>query len=142
LSDYTYEMFQTDFDRIVPLLFKYRDLEKLEGQKEEVKPEDAFLEIVAQFVEKYGGTKGTDYQMRFLSMMQFLEHYARDLVKDGLMTDAKEISTHVPDRLLNLMLDSFKAPQPPSPYPSSKLHNQYHEFNYKKVLKAFRAANP
>jgi hypothetical protein len=141
LSDYTIEMFQTDFDRLVPLLFKYRDLESLEQKKEEVKAEDAFLDIVAQFVEKYGSVKGTDYQMRFLSTMQFLEHYSKDLLRDGLINEAKEVSTHIPGQLLSLMLNSFKAPQAPNLYPSSSLHNQYHEFNYKKVLKAFRAAN-
>jgi hypothetical protein len=139
LSEYTIEMFQTDFDRVIPLLFKYRDLESLENKTEEVKPEDAFLEIVKQFVEKYGNAQGMDYQMRFLSVMQFLEHYSRDLLRDGLITDAKESTTNVPLQLLGLLLASFKSPQPPSPFPSSTLHNQYHEFNYKKVLKAFKS---
>jgi hypothetical protein len=140
LSDYSIEMFHSDFERVVPLLFKYRDLEKLEGKPEEDKPENAFLDIVTKFLEKYGNVKGSDYQMRFLSVMQFLEHYTKELLKDGLINEASEASTRIPNELLGLLLDSFKSPQPPNPYPSSYLHNQYHEFNYKKVLKAYRSS--
>jgi hypothetical protein len=139
LAEYTVEMFQVDFDKVLPLLFKFRDLESLEEKTSEVKPEDAFMEIVSQFVEKYGNQKGTDYQVRFLSIMQFLEHYSKDLLKDNLISETQDTSAHVPVQLLSLLLDSFKSPQPPNPYPSSSLHNQYHEFNYKKVLKAFKS---
>jgi hypothetical protein len=139
LAEYTVEMFQVDFDKVLPLLFKFRDLESLEEKTSEVKPEDAFMEIVSQFVEKYGNQKGTDYQVRFLSVMQFLEHYSKDLLKDNLISETQDTSAHVPVQLLSLLLDSFKSPQPPNPYPSSPLHNQYHEFNYKKVLKAFKS---
>jgi hypothetical protein len=137
--DYTVEMFHADFKTVVPLLFKYRDLESLEEKNTEAKPQDAFLEIVSLFLEKYGNSKGGDYQMRFLSVMQFIEHYAKELLKDGLITEAQEAITSIPNELLVLLLNSFKSPQPPNLYPSSSLHNQYHEFNYKNVLKAYKA---
>jgi hypothetical protein len=142
LSEYTIEMFHTDYETVIPVIMKYRDLESLEAPKEEVKPENAFMDIVGVFLEKYGNARGTDYQMRFLSVMQFIEHYAKDLLKDGLIVENQDITTRIPNEILSLLLDSFKAPQAPNPYPSSWLHNTNHEFNYKKVLKAYKTAHP
>jgi hypothetical protein len=134
-------MFHADYKEIIPLILNYRSLEKLEEKPEEAKPENAFMEIAAKFVEKYGNSKGIDFQMRFLSIMQFIEHYQKSLAQDGLIQAVPGLDTQVPNELLELLLGSFKAPQSPSPYPSSTLHNQYHEFNYKKVLKAYKQSS-
>lgn len=139
MADYTVAMFHADFEQVIPLLMNYRNLEKLDEKPEEAKPENAFMDIVAKFAEKYGNNKGVDFQMRFLSIMQFIEHYQKDLGMEGLIQAAPGLDTRVPNQLLELLLGSFKTPQPPSPYPSSTLHNQYHEFNYKKVLKAYKS---
>jgi hypothetical protein len=138
VSAYTAEMFAEDYRMVVPLIMKYRDLESLDEKKDEAQPEDAFMEIVACFMDKYGNVKGSDYQMRFLSIMQFIEHYAKELRQESLISEVPSVNVSISNDLLNFLLDSFKDPQPPSPYPSSSLHNQYHEFNYKKVLKTIK----
>ena len=140
MADYTVAMFHADYQQVIPLMINYRDLEKLDDNKDEVKPEYAFMDIVAKFAGKYGNIRGVDYQMRFLSTMQFVEHYQKELAQDGMIQAAPGLDTHVLNKLLELLLSSFKAAQPPSPNPSSTLHNQYHEFNYKNVLKAYKAS--
>ena len=139
MPDYTVVMFHTDYQQVIPLLMNYRNLEKLEEKPDEAKPEYAFMDIVNKFAEKYGNSKGVDFQMRFLSIMQFIEHYQKELAQDGMIQAAPGLDTQVPNELLELLLNSFKSPQPPSHYPSSTLHNQNHEFNYKKVFKAYKS---
>ena len=138
MADYTVAMFHADYQQVIPLMINYRNLETLDDKQDQVKPEYAFMDIVAKFAEKYGNSKGVDYQMRFLSTMQFIEHYQKELAQDGMIQAVLGLDTQVPNQLLELLLGSFKAAQPPSPYPSSTLHNQNHEFNYKKVLKAYK----
>jgi hypothetical protein len=132
-------MFKQDYDLVIPLFYKYRDMASLQAEETDDQPQNAFREIVDIFLLRYGNIKGADYQMRFLSIMQFIEHYEKDLLKDGIISEPTKMTTQIPEKLLNLLLDSFKTPQPPSPFPSSSLHNSYHEFNYKKVFKAFKA---
>ncbi len=139
MSDYSIELFHADFEAVIPLILKYRDLETLENTKAEPGPQDAYMEIVNHFLKQYGKIRGSDYQMRFLSVMQFLEHYTDELLKDGMIAKAEESTTRITNDLLRLLLSSFKPPQRPTLYPSSTLHNKKHEFNYKKVVKAFKA---
>jgi hypothetical protein len=141
LVEYTMQMFQMDYEMVIPLFYKYRDIASLDNEEVDTGSQNAFKEIVDIFLLRYGNIKGADYQMRFLSIMQFIEHYEKDLLKDRIITEPTKMTTQIPEKLLNLLLDSFKPPQPPSPFPSSSLHNSYHEFNYKKVLKVYRASN-
>jgi hypothetical protein len=136
VSDYTVEMFHEDFAKVMPLLLDYQ--EKLNNKDHSEKPEYAVLDMVKYFAEKYGKTRGTDYHMRFLSVMQFIEHYRVQLVKDGVIQPSQEEGIQVPGNVLLLLLDSIKPPQKPSPYPSSPLYNQEHRFNYKKVVRVLK----
>lgn len=140
MSDYTVEMFHADYEKVIPIMLKYRDLETLDQNGDEVKPENAVLEILAYFISQYGNSRGTDYEIRFLSVMQFIEHYQMDLIESGLISGEENESTKVPNSILEKLLDSFKSPQPPSHYPSSSLFNQRHELNYKKVYKLLKKA--
>jgi hypothetical protein len=131
-------MFLRDFEKVIPLLIQYRDREKQAAQDNTAKPEYAVLDMVKYFAGEYGNARGTDYQMRFLSVMQFVEHYQKDLMDKGLVSPSKDEGIQVPDKVLKTLLDSIKPPQPPSRYPSSPLYNQDHEFNYKKVTKVLK----
>jgi hypothetical protein len=135
VSDYTSEMFLRDFEKVIPLLVQYRNQEKQVCLDNVTKPEYAVLDLVKYFAEEYGNAKGTDYQMRFLSVMQFVEHYQKDLAAKGILSPSKEELVRLPGNVLKALLDSIKPPQPPSRFPSSPLYNHDHEFNYKKVVK-------
>jgi hypothetical protein len=140
MADYTVDMFREDFEKIVPIMLRYRNQETLGQNEEQPQSEDAVLDILDVFTRKYGSSRGIDYQMRFLSVMQFVEHYQKDLEKEGLLNSTDTGIIQVPGDLLFFLLESIRSPQPPSPYPSSPLYNQNREFNYKKIIKAVRDA--
>jgi hypothetical protein len=140
MAEYTVEMFREDFEKVVPIMLRYRNQETLDQGEGQPQPENAVLDILDIFTEKYGSSRGIDFQMRFLSVMQFVEHYQKDLEKEGLLNNIDDGIAQVPGDLLLFLLESIRSPQPPSPYPSSPLYNQNHEFNYKKIIKAVRAA--
>ncbi len=131
-------MFRRDYEKVIPLLIQYRNREKQAQADQAAKPEYAVLDMVKQFAEQYGNTRGTDYQIRFLSVMQFIEHYQKDLLGSGFLSSSQEGGLQLPDSFLNILLDSIRPPQSPSCYPSSPLYNQDHQFNYKKVIKALK----
>jgi hypothetical protein len=141
VSDYTSEMFLRDFEKVIPLLIQYRSQEKLEARDTNTKPEYAVLDMVKYFAGEYGNAHGTDYHMRFLSVMQFVEHYQKDLESQGLLKTTGDDSIRLPDIVIKALLDSIKPPQPSSLYPSSPLYNRNHEFNYKKVIKVIKSEN-
>jgi hypothetical protein len=139
VSDYNIAMFHEDYEIVIPIFMKFRDMESLDKKDNPPDPGQAVLEIAGYFKNKYGNFKGIDYHMRFLSVMQFIEHYRQDLLTQGLITDDGS-AVQVPDDLLGTMLDSYQAPRPPQNYPSSSLLNQQHEFNFKKVVKKMKSA--
>jgi hypothetical protein len=141
VSDYTIEMFYKDHNEVIPIFAHYQDLETLNRNNEERNPEKAVLDVVKYFVNKYGKARGTDYEIRFLSIYQFIEHYQKDLLEKGLISYTSSESTQIPNSLLETLLDSFRPPQPPNPMPSSSLFNERHEFNYKKVLKTVKSGD-
>jgi len=131
-------MFLKDFEKVIPLLIQYRNQEKQVVQDKSTKPEYAVMDMIKYFAGEYGNTRGTDYHLRFLSVMQFVEHYQKDLVDKGLLNTSKQEVFQVPDHVLSTLLDSINPPQPPNRYPSSSLYNQEHQFNYKKVIKVIK----
>jgi len=137
VADYTPEMFNLDYEDAVPMILKYRDLESFEPNQE-FHPEQSAMDISTYFIKKYGNVRGKDFQMRFLSVMQFIEHYHNDLLQQGIINSLEGSKIRVKNEFLKILLDSFRDPQPPSPFPSSPLMNQDHDFNYKKVLKAIK----
>jgi hypothetical protein len=141
MADYTVTLFHEDFGNVMPIMLKYQNLATLNESEPDVKPGDAVLEIISYFISKYGNARGTDYEMRFLSVMQFIEHYQNDLIKSGLISVPDSKTASVPNSILEILLESIRPPQPPSRYPSSPLFNQEHEFNYKKVIKALKTKN-
>jgi hypothetical protein len=141
VSDYTSEMFLRDFEKVIPLLIQYRNQEKLATGDNTTKPEYAVLDMVKYFAAEYGNARGTDYHMRFLSVMQFVEHYQKDLESKGLLKTTGDDTIRLPDIVTKALLDSIKPPQPSSRYPSSPLYNRDHEFNYKKVIKVIKSKN-
>jgi hypothetical protein len=141
VTDYTSEMFLRDFEKVIPLLIQYRNLEKQDPQDSTAKPEYAVLDIIKYFSGEYGNARGTDYHMRFLSVLQFVEHYQKDLESKGLLKTTEDDNIRLPDIVIKALLDSIKPPQPPSHSPSSPLYNRDHEFNLKKVIKVLKADN-
>jgi len=136
-------MFHQDHDELTPRLLTHKNLESatINGAEmaDDATPEGfTYLDVVELFVAKYGKSKGTDYSMRFLSIMQFIEHYQKDLEQNGLIEN-KADSMEVQSGLLLILLESFKPPQPPNLIPSSQLFNQEHQFNFKKVIKVLRS---
>jgi hypothetical protein len=138
VSDYTNAMFRRDYEKVLALLLEYRDKEKLAQPGETAKPEYAVMDMVKYFAEQYGNSRGTDYHMRFLSVMQFIEHYQKELVSSGFLTVSPDGNVQLPDSFLDVLLNSIKPPQPPSRVPSAPLYNQDRQFNYKKVIKALK----
>jgi hypothetical protein len=138
VSDYTIAMFHEDYEIVIPIFMKFRDMESLKNKDNPPDPGQAVLEIAGYFKNRYGNFKGIDYHMRFLSVMQFIEHYRKDLLTQSLITDDGS-ALQIPDDLLGTMLDSYQAPRPPQNYPTSPLLNQEHEFNFKKVVKKVKA---
>ncbi|HSW59007.1 MAG TPA: hypothetical protein VLH15_11425 [Dehalococcoidales bacterium] len=139
MSEYSIENFLTDIEKVIPVFTKYRYLETLEKDVEKPKPEEALKEVAFYFRAKYGNKKGTDYQLRFFSVMQFLEHHNKELFDKSLVKEDSQSIEPTTYNLLYLLLSSFKSPQPPSPFPSFRLFNRYREFNIKKVLKEFKS---
>jgi|WetSurMetagenome_2_1015567.scaffolds.fasta_scaffold79991_3 hypothetical protein len=139
MSDYTVKMFHQDHNEILPKTITNQMINKSEKAGEQDNPENGsyYNELISLFITKYGKSRGTDYAVRFLSVLQFIEHYQKDLERDGQIVN-KENSVQVEGTLLQILLDSFRPPQPPSVFPSSSLYNQNREFNYKKVTKALK----
>jgi hypothetical protein len=137
VADYNLEMFQKDHNEILPKLLTGTVLkEPAESEKTE---EPTGADIINLFIEKYGKARGRDYSMRFLSVMQFIDHYQKDLQRNGLIEDNPG-AMQVKGELLQFLLESFRPPQPPGIMPSSPLLNQDHEINFKKVIRALKGA--
>lgn len=131
---YTVEMFHKDQNEILTIMPPPPKIDpKTQGQ---VSASFTFQDIMSIFTDKYGDARGTDFCMRFLGVMLFIDHYKADLMLKGYMKKEKEDAMQVQNELLELLLESFKDPQPPNVMASSPLLNQKHEFNYNKVIKA------
>jgi hypothetical protein len=134
---YTIEMFHQDQNEI---LSKIPPPPKVDPETQgSLAPTFTFQDVMELFIAKYKKARGTDFCMRFLGVMQFIDHYKADLMLKGYMKKEKEDAMQVQNELLQVLLDSFKTPQPPNVMASSSLLNQEHEFNYKKVIKAMEA---
>jgi hypothetical protein len=134
VADYTLEMFYQDHNEILPKILTGSASAKATEDTEKT-GEPTGMDIVNLFMEKYGKARGRDFGMRFLTIMQFIDHYQKELAQHGLI-EAKPGSMQVRSELFQVLLDSFRSPQPPNVIPSSPLLNQDHEFNFKKVIKA------
>jgi hypothetical protein len=139
VPDYTMDMFHQDHDEVLPIFMHYKSLENPIGNQEQSNAEKVVTEVFNYFIKKYGKAKGTDYELRFLSINQFIEHYQKDLLREGLISAESSESIQVHNNLLEALLNSFRSPQPPSPLPSSSLFNEDHELNYKKVIRIMKA---
>jgi hypothetical protein len=138
MSDYTFEMFNQDQEKMRPILESYYSMEKLDPKTTASGSREAAEQVLNYFVEKYGKRKGWDYEVRFLTTATFIDHYQAELTKLGLISQPDSVSIRIQSDLLQLLLESFKPPQPKTLLPASPLLNQNHEFNYKKVVKALK----
>jgi hypothetical protein len=138
MSDYTYEMFNRDQNEMRPILESYYSLDTLDRKKDSSGTRSAVEQVLAYFVDKYGKRKGWDYEVRFLTTTAFIDRYEKDLTQLGFISQVDNVTLRIQDRLLILLLDSFKPPQSNGIMPTSTLLNQDHEFNYKKVAKALK----
>jgi hypothetical protein len=138
MSDYTFEMFNQDQEKMRPILESYYSLDKLDPKTTSSGSTEAAEQVLDYFVEKYGKRKGWDYEVRFLTTATFVDHYQKELTQLGLVSQPDSISIRIQSDLLKLLLESFQPPQPNSLLPTSNLLNQNHEFNYKKIVKALK----
>jgi hypothetical protein len=138
LSDttYTQEMFRRDQEEInSKLTVSNLQIKNAENTSH---PLLSFEDILNIFVTKYGNSRGSDYCTRFFSILRFIDHYNKELLQQGLLSEEKPGTIQVSSELIEVLLGSFKAPQPPRKLSSSPLMNQDHEFNYPKVIKALK----
>jgi hypothetical protein len=133
---YSPDMFHQDQHEIVAKMPKPKL--KPDSEEEETPSNFTIDDIMNIFIGKYGKSRGVDYCTRFLSVLQFINHYRGDLILKRLVKTEKVGSMEVHNELLNTLLGSFKTPQPPNPLASSPLLNQYHDFNYNKVMKVIK----
>lgn len=138
MADYNVEMFKKDYESLIPVIMESRSIETLDMVEKEAGSEKITKGITQYFTSTYGNARGIDFEMRFMSVMQFLEHYWQDLLNNGFIKQTEDMNTRVPDEVLTVLLESIRSPQPPNRCGSSPLYNDYHEFNYKKVIKALK----
>jgi hypothetical protein len=140
MSDYTYEMFCRDHDQLIPVMDVRQSLSPPEENPDKDKSKEVITKIATYFLQKYGRFKGGDYTFRYFAVLEFINHYQKELIQLGYIAGANDFATTVQDDLLLTLLGSFQSPQKGSTRPSSPLLNQKHNFNYLKVIKALKSA--
>lgn len=106
-----------------------------------INPNNPDSDTFGAFRIKYG-PKATDFTVRFLSVMRFINHNRDRLKKEGLIRNAEKGALWIDEDMVRVMLDSFQPPELPSRFPTSPLCNKYCAFILNRVLKALGKKKP
>ena len=143
--DYTVDMFCCDHDEMAPLMELTRDVKipedewpriNIEGTIYGVNPNVPEARTMRFFTSKYGRAKGSDYGMRFMSIMWFIIKNRDRLTQKGLIRSDDNGPAEIREELLQVLLESFIRPKPPVISPTSSLAKNFPDFDLKKVINA------
>ncbi len=148
-AKYTVDMLCADHDEMAPLMELTKGVRipqdewpriNIEGTTYSMNPNIPDARTMRFFMSKYGRVRGSDYGMRFLSIMWFIIRHRRRLVRDGLVRCDDTGRMEVCEELLQVLLESFSPPKPPVIFPTSSLAKakRFPEFDLGKVIKSAR----
>jgi hypothetical protein len=137
--------FNTEFVRETISKFKKMGLMKEEitprGTIYRLNPNSSTADTIGAFKIKYG-EKATDYAMRFLSIMWFINNNREALMKKDLVRNAEGGGSLVDEDMVKTMLESFRSSVPPSIFPTSALWDKNGNFKLSRVIKELRKKKP
>ena len=138
-SDYTIDMFYSDFDEIRPLMELTKDVKiprdewpviNIDDTIYGVNPNLPEARIMRYLQSKYGKVEGGGYGFRILATLFFIRENHNRLMQEGLVRYDEDVYTEVCPELIQVLLES-------------SLSKDLHEFdskNLKKIVKATRRA--
>ncbi len=145
---YTYEMFDADGDEIAHGLGHARRTTprpsapipvEVRGRTYRLDPDDILVRAQGFFEARYGREQGTDFYLRWASVITFARENAAALEREGIADTLSGDVAGFDAEFIRMLLASYSPPLLVGSFPTSPLHEGEGGFSLGKCLAAWRS---
>ena len=145
---YTYEMFDADGDEIAHGLGHGRRTTprtsapisvEVGGRTYQLDPDDILVRAQGFFEARYGREQGTDFYLRWASLITFTRENAEVLERAGIVDTLDGDVAGIDAEFVRMLLASYSPPLLVGSFPTSPLHEGEGGFSLEKCLSAWRS---